>query len=108
MKKRSFLAALVASAAILVPGVPSAGAASDAQRAASDVTVTFDIAFDWRTYRGIHGVDPFATNPPDIKRGDTFVLNGTIFPEGTLPAGPSDLGPDSPGGIGQFYCRGVF
>ena len=41
------------------------------------MTGTFDVAFDGRTYRGVDGIDPFATNPPDINRGDTFVLNST-------------------------------
>lgn len=105
MKKRSFLAALVASAAFLVPSVPSATVAAQEERAAGDVTVSFDVAFDGRTYRGVHGVDPFATVPPDIERGDTFVLNGKIFPAGTLT---NDMGPDSPGATGKFFCRGVF
>jgi hypothetical protein len=101
--KRLLIVTLMATLAFLVPTAPADGA--DRQ---SDVTVTFDVAFDGRTYRGIHGVDPFATNPPDISRGDTFILDGKIFPAGTIPAGDSDFGPDTPGGIGKFYCRGTF
>jgi len=101
--KRLFIVTMMATIAFLLPSAPAAGADRQA-----DVTVTFDVAFDGRTYRGINGVDPFATNPPDIARGDTFILNGKIFPGGTIPAGDSDFGPDSPGSIGKFYCRGTF
>lgn len=98
---RRFVVALVTAVLVLLP------VSAPAQQKA-DVTVTFDVAFDGRTYRGIHGVDPFATDPPDISRGDTFILNGKIFPAGTLPEGDSELGPDSPGSVGGFFCRGTF
>lgn len=48
-----------------------------------------------------------------IQRGDTFVLSGSIYPAGTIPAGgtrtsPSTFGPDHEGSIGTWICRGVF
>ena len=106
--KRCFIGTMAAAVAFLITFVPVIGAAQEAGRGPAEVTVTFDVAFDGRTYRGINGVDPFATDPPDLERGNTFILNGKIFPAGTIPSGDSDFGPDSPGSIGNFYCRGVF
>jgi len=70
----------------------------------------FDVSIDGTTFvlseRDIMG-------PEDILAGDTFVVTGTIFAGGTIPEGgtvdaPSTFGPDEPGGIGTWICRGSF
>ncbi len=68
-----------------------------------------DVACDGRTFV-INQVNHAATQ---IQRGDTFVLNGSIYPAGTIPSGgtrstPSTFGPDHPGSIGTWMCRGTF
>jgi hypothetical protein len=40
--------------------------------------------------------------------GDTFILQGTIYPAGTLPRGKANNDPDAPGGIGKYRVRGVY
>jgi hypothetical protein len=40
--------------------------------------------------------------------GDTFILQGTIYPGGTLPRGKANNDPNAPGGIGKYRVRGVF
>lgn len=77
-------------------------------RATAVQTITLDVAFDARTAIA-NLVDPAVT---DGARGDTFVLNGKIFPGGTIPPGgtfdkPGTFDPDAPGSIGIFICRGV-
>ena len=72
-------------------------------------TLTLDGACDCRTFR-LNRVDPAATD--EGAGGDTFVIRGKIFPSGTIPAGgtfenPSPVGPDSPGSVGDWHCRGT-
>lgn len=76
---------------------------------AKATSVTFDVASDGRTFV-LNRIDAAATS---MKRGDTYVLNGTIFPGGTIPSGgtktaPSSFGPDSAGSVGVWFCRGTF
>ncbi len=70
--------------------------------------LVLDVALDTRTFTFDRGVKPFEAIPPDILRGDTFIVNGKIYPGGTIPAGQGVFGPDEPGAIGDWLCRGVF
>jgi len=92
-----------------VPQVPSEINVMPAVQANAQETLTLDVACDCRTFR-LNRVDPAATDSGS--GGDTFVVRGKIFPSGTIPAGgtfdnPSPVGPDSPGSIGDWHCRGV-
>ena len=40
--------------------------------------------------------------------GDTFILQGTIYPAGTLPRGKANNDPNAPGGIGKYRVRGTY
>lgn len=40
--------------------------------------------------------------------GDTFILEGTIYPGGTLPRGKANNDPEASGGIGRYRARGVY
>ena len=71
-------------------------------------TIPFDIAIDGATFRNGNGVNPFAMPPPVIPRGTTLVLNGKLFPSGTVHSGMQTNDPNGPGSIGDFYCRGTF
>jgi len=66
-------------------------------------TLVLEVAFDGRTFVP-NPVDPTATSGA---RGDTFVLNGKIFPGGTIPPGDGTFSPDAAGSIGTFICRGT-
>jgi len=77
-------------------------------RATADQTITLDVAFDGRSAIA-NLVDPAVT---DGARGDTFVVNGKVFPGGAIPPGgtfdtPGTFDPDAPGSIGNFICRGT-
>jgi hypothetical protein len=73
------------------------------------LTLVFDVATDARTFRINRGA-PL----PDAKRGDSFIVEGNIYPAGTLPAGgtllsPGSFNPDAtPGSIGKWILRGTF
>jgi hypothetical protein len=65
---------------------------------------TLEVACDGRTFVVVRpaGVDPDAP----ISRGDTFIVQGSVYPEGTIEAGLS--GPTQEGRIGHWICRGWF
>ena len=67
-------------------------------------TFTIDVACDGRTYRQ-NNVDPSASGS---NRGDTFIVQGKIYPGGTIPKGNNVFSPDNPGSIGTWICRGVW
>src|SRR5437764_4320759 len=72
-------------------------------------TVTYDVACDARTFR----LNKSGTLL-DARRGDSFIVQGKIFPAGTIPAGGTVDAPGSfdldtaPGSIGTWVCRGNF
>ncbi len=73
------------------------------------LTLVFDVATDARTFRINRGA-PL----PDAKRGDSFIVEGKIYPAGTLPVGGTLLSPGAfnldatPGSIGKWVLRGTF
>jgi hypothetical protein len=69
-----------------------------------DDTFTIDVACDARTYRQ-NNVDPSAAGS---NRGDTFIVQGKIYPGGTIPKGNGVFSPDIPGNIGTWICRGTW
>jgi hypothetical protein len=81
----------VAAAAGLA-AVPSEAEANDPH------TLTFDVACDCRT--GVSG----------LNRGDVFIIQGKIFPAGTLPSGTATNDPthsvNGVAPIGEWICRG--
>lgn len=82
-------------AAATLAALPSEAEASDTQ------TLTVDVACDCRTGSPAF----FAGN-----RGDAFIVNGKIFPAGTLPSGTASNDPTQPvngvSPIGEWSCRG--
>jgi hypothetical protein len=85
--------------------------------------VVLDVAIDGRTWRLDHGLSPDADRNPfdpfdpakliQMKRGDTFIVEGKIFPGGTILEGgdfgaPGGFTPDADGSIGKWICRGWF
>ncbi len=70
-----------------------------------DETFTIDVALDAATLVVNH-VDP--SEPPMAQlRGDLVLIEGTIYPGGTLPTGIADNDPNAKGGIGKIRCRAV-
>ncbi len=73
------------------------------------LTIVLDVACDARTFRLSRGL-----LVPDAKRGDSFIVEGKIYPGGTIPPGgtleaPGSFNPDTaPGSIGKWVCRGTF
>ncbi|MEP7037847.1 MAG: hypothetical protein ABI891_05850, partial [Acidobacteriota bacterium] len=65
-------------------------------------TLRFDIALDGTTMVGF--LSP--NGPP--QRGNTFIINGKLFPAGTLQPGSQQNDPNDASNIGDFYCRATF
>jgi hypothetical protein len=69
-------------------------------------TFTVDVAESTVNYKQ-NDVDP-SEGQDVFSLGDTFILEGTIYPAGTLPRGKANNDPDAPGGIGKYRVRGTF
>ncbi len=88
---------VLAGAGVLLGGAPLAVATGDS-------SLHLDVACDGRTWvvNRAAGADPDAP----VERGDTFLVQGSIYPAGTIAEGLS--GPTQPGRIGHWVCRGWF
>jgi hypothetical protein len=105
MKKLLWAVFIAATAALAISFMPQS-ATTSVQAAQA---VSFDVAMNGASFT-LNQQDNAAT---EVKRGDAYLINGQIYPGGTIPKGgsrtePSSFGPDTPGSIGEFYCRGVF
>lgn len=73
------------------------------------ITLGFEVATDARTFRINRGA-PL----PDAKRGDSFIVEGFIYPAGTIAPGGTLLNPGAfnpitaTGSIGKWVLRGTF
>ena len=79
-----------------------------------------DVAIDGRTWRMEDGSNPFfPTFTGALARGKTFIVSGKIYRRGTLASGGdfgdatdgvanNPAGPETPGAIGTWVCRGAF
>src|SRR5260370_27516096 len=95
--KRSQLWLALAIAALLVLTPLSYRVFADSD----DETFTIDVACDARTYRQ-NNVDPSA---PRSSRGDTFIVQGKIYPGGTIPKGDNSFISENTGSIRTSICR---
>jgi hypothetical protein len=102
MKKLLF-SLLVVGLIGFAPNVPSQINTAANVMAQTEQTLTLDVACDCRTFAFNRGVTDLAA----LVRGDGFIVNGKIFPAGTLPAGPATNDPNDPGSIGDWICRGT-
>lgn len=96
----------IAVAWVIVAGLsPVAAAADDDRGNRGDIrsrVLTWDVAIDCRTFR-LNGGMSFEA----VGRGDTFIADGRMFPEGTLPPGFQANDPNDPGSIGHWVERGT-
>jgi hypothetical protein len=68
-------------------------------------TFTVDVSTDFPYLQ--NDIDP-AEGQDVFSPGDTFIQDGSIYPEGTIPPGKTDFDPDTPGAIGKYRVRGTF
>ena len=70
---------------------------------------TVDVAVNHETF-ALNPSTGLVLHPQDLgpNRGSTFIVDGTIFPGGTLQKGAGQGSPDMPGGIGSWICKGIF
>ncbi len=125
MKRRFFTLLVLGLLAIALgllatSGAPSVALAQEQQNSASaegaddfldniPLTVVLDVACDARTFRLGNG-----RLLPGARRGDSFIVEGKIYPGGTIPPGGTIEAPGTfnldtaPGSIGKWVCRGTF
>jgi len=70
---------------------------------------TVDVAVDHQTF-ALTPSPGLVLNPqpPGPNRGATFIVDGKIFPGGTLPKGAGMGDPKMPGSLGIWFCKGIF
>jgi hypothetical protein len=101
----------VAVALTAAISVLAAALASSSKIMATDTevrTFTVDVASGLPYFQ--NNVDPAETaqNPNAFSPGDTFIQDGNIYPEGTIPNGKTDFDPATPGAIGKYKVRGTW
>jgi hypothetical protein len=69
-------------------------------------TFTVDVAESPLNYSQ-NNVDP-SEGQDVFSPGDTFIMEGTIYPGGKLPRGKANNDPNAPGGIGKYRARGTY
>src|SRR5262245_9769799 len=80
-----------------------------AHDAPQDDTCTVDVAVNHATFAFVPSTGlVLSPEPLGPNRGTTFIVDGTIFPGGTLAKGNGMGDPSQPGGIGVWACKGVF
>jgi hypothetical protein len=103
--KRTAVSVFFAGLLVLGPAAIS----QQALQAGQARMISFDVAMDAQTWRMDSGDNPFfPTVTGNVVRGDTFIVTGKIYPVRTLPDGFDTVGPDRPGSIGKWVCRGTF
>src|SRR5712671_2013865 len=70
-------------------------------QAKTEETLILEVACDGRT-GALNRVDPSATTAPG--RGDVGIVNGLIFPAGTIPPGDNGFDLDAPESMGDWVC----
>jgi hypothetical protein len=69
-------------------------------------TFSVDVAESTVNYKQ-NNVDP-SEGQDVFSPGDTFILEGTIYPAGKLPRGKANNDPNAPGGIGKYRVREAY
>lgn len=98
------IALLLISIAAMLPSGALADNYNDNDR--DTLRFTVDVAQDLKTYVQ-NNVNP-ATGSDVFTRGDTGILDGTIYRGGTLPSGRANNDPNAPGGIGKYRWTGTY
>jgi hypothetical protein len=105
MKRRIAICSLLVALTMLTTGNFGVTLRADDQQGSEhgQKTFTVDVALDAATFVAN------AANPPNVGfRGDTLVIDGTIYPAGTIPPGVNaNNDPNAPGGIGKIRCRAL-
>jgi hypothetical protein len=68
-------------------------------------TFTVDVSLGFPYFQ--NDIDP-AEGQDVFSPGDTFIQDGSIYPEGTIPNGKTDFDPNTPGTIGKYRARGTW
>jgi hypothetical protein len=73
------------------------------------VTFVVDVAVDHATFAIVPSTGlVLQPEPPGPNRGTPFIVDGKVFPGGTLKRGAGQGDPGQPGAIGTWFCKGIF
>jgi len=106
MRKMTFSIVLGAAALSAAMGFGATRAQADPP---DHVSFVVDVAVDHASFAIIPStglvLNPEALGP---NRGTTFIVDGKVFPGGTLKRGAGMGDPNQPGSIGSWSCKGFF
>ena len=106
MMRRSLLfsmlpVAVLASAILYLDPIAAKAEPQDFER------FTLDVAVLHPTFAIVPGAI-FGETGASTQRGTPFIVDGKIFPGGTLHKGAGTGDPDMPGSVGSWICKGIF
>ena len=108
-RRRTAHANTVATVALIVGiSMLAATLATPSKIMADDAEVssfTVDVALGSPFFQ--NDIDP-AEGQAFFTAGDTFIQDGNIYPENTIPNGKTDFDPNTPGAIGKYKVRGTW
>jgi len=107
-RRRTFTLSIGAAAAVAIAAA-TFGAAGVAADPKDHVTFVVDVAVDHPTFAIVPSAGlVLQPEPPGPNRGTPFIVDGTIFPGGTLEVGNNMGDPHQAGSIGNWICKGIF
>lgn len=93
----------IGAAALIVLAIAGSPLRGDEDKHNEWKKVVIDVACDATTF-ALNTANPTDTGPV---RGSSFIVNGKIYPGGTIPPG-NGFDINTPGRIGTWVCRGAF
>jgi hypothetical protein len=104
-RKSGLIGAAAAAVVLLVALLTMAGSGTISQAKDATGKFTADVAIDATTFRFVRQT---AVLPTNVIRGDTFMVDGLIYPGGSIAPGNTPFPPTSDLPIGRWVCRGTF
>src|SRR5262249_35146633 len=106
--RRKIVASILGSAAIAVAAFELATATVRADPR-DRATFVVDVAVDHSTFAIVPSMGlVLQPEDPGPNRGTPFIVDGKVFPGGTLETGTGIGDPAQPGNIGTWICKGIF
>lgn len=102
MSRKQIFASISVVAAGMIAFLVGGSKLAEAQNPNPGDVMTVDVAVDMNTFNFV----PVGGNSMSPKRGTAFIVNGKIYPGGTLPSGAAANSANQSGSIGEWTCKG--
>jgi hypothetical protein len=107
-RSQKFVLSTVTGAAALA-GALGLGATRALADPREHFSFVVDVAVDHATFAIVPSTGlVLQPEPPGPNRGTPFIVDGSVFPGGTIMSGAGMGDPNQPGSIGKWICKGIF